>query len=66
MKWLNRQKIHDYNHTYGLVFEYINGFYNTIRIHGHYDYQSSLNYEKEFNFDEVLKIDILYLNCPES
>lgn len=52
-EWINRQKIYDYNHAYRLLFEYINGFYNTVRIHEHCDYQSPLNYEKEFN--EVLK-----------
>ncbi|MBU9079299.1 MULTISPECIES: IS3 family transposase [Thomasclavelia] len=52
-KCLNGQKICDYNHVSRLVFEYINSFYNTLRIHEHCDYQSPLNYEKEFN--EILK-----------
>ena len=29
-----------------LVFEYINTFYNTVRIHSHYNYMSPNDYEK--------------------
>ncbi len=34
-EWLNRFKIFDYNHAYKLIFEYIETFYNTVRIHSH-------------------------------
>ena len=34
-EWLNFQKIQNYNHAYRLIFEYIEGFYNTVRIHSH-------------------------------
>ena len=34
-EWLNRFKIRDYDHAYMLVFEYIEAFYNTVRIHSH-------------------------------
>lgn len=34
-EWINRFKIIDYNHAYKLVFEYIEAFYNTVRIHSH-------------------------------
>jgi len=37
-EWINRFKILDYNYTYRLVFEYIEAFYNTVRIHSHCDY----------------------------
>lgn len=45
-EWINRFKIFDYNHAYSLVFEYIETFYNTIRIHSHCDYMSPNDYEK--------------------
>ncbi len=32
-EWLNRFKILDYNHAHRLVFNYIEAFYNTVRIH---------------------------------
>lgn len=34
-EWLNRFKISDYKHANCLVFEYVETFYNTKRIHSH-------------------------------
>ncbi len=31
-EWINRFRITDYNHAYKLIFEYIEAFYNTVRI----------------------------------
>ena len=45
-EWLNRFKIRDYNHAYRLVFEYLEAFYNTKRIHSHCDYMSPNDYEE--------------------
>ena len=45
-EWINRFKIRDYNHAYKIVFEYIEAFYNTVRIHSHCGYQSPNAYEK--------------------
>lgn len=45
-EWLNRFSIHNYSHAYKLVFEYIEAFYNTVRIHSHCDYLSPDKYEK--------------------
>ena len=45
-EWLNRFKIFDYNHAYKLVFQYIETFYNTVRIHSHCDYLSPNEYEE--------------------
>ena len=45
-EWLDRFKIRDYHHAYRLVFEYIETFYNTIRIHSHCDGMSPDQYEK--------------------
>ena len=44
-EWLNRFKICDYKHAYQLVFEYLEAFYNTVRIHSHCDYMSPDEYE---------------------
>jgi transposase InsO family protein len=45
-EWLNRFKIGNYNQAYRLVFEYIEAFYNTKRIHSHCDYISPNDFEK--------------------
>ncbi|MFQ9669559.1 integrase core domain-containing protein [Thomasclavelia spiroformis] len=47
-EWLNRFKIIDYNHAYNLIFEYLKGFYNTVRIHSHYNYLSPNVYEGNY------------------
>lgn len=45
-EWLNRFKIRDYQQAYRLIFEYIEAFYNTKRIHSHCDYMSPDDFEK--------------------
>ncbi len=45
-EWLNRFTILDYGHAYRLVFEYIEAFYNTVRIHSHCDYMSPDRFEE--------------------
>ena len=45
-EWLNRYKILDFNKAYILVFEYIEVFYNTKRIHSHCNYMSPNDFEK--------------------
>ena len=47
-EWLNRFNILNYNHAYRLVFEYIETFYNTVRIHSHCDYMSPDEFEKMY------------------
>lgn len=46
-EWINRFKVIDYNHAYKLIFEYIETFYNTVRIHSHCGYKSPAVYENE-------------------
>ncbi|QUH27171.1 IS3 family transposase [Serpentinicella alkaliphila] len=48
-EWINKFKILDYNHAYRLVFNYIEAFYNTVRIHSHCGYLSPNQYEAEYN-----------------
>lgn len=45
-EWLWRFKIRDFDHARKLIFEYIDAFYNTVRIHSHCGYQSPSEYEK--------------------
>ena len=45
-EWLNRFQIHNYKHAYILIFEYLEAFYNTKRIHSHCDYMSPCDFEK--------------------
>lgn len=44
-EWLNRFKIMNYRQAYCLVFEYIETFYNTVRIHSHNNYMSPNEFE---------------------
>jgi len=50
-EWLNRFKIFDYSHAYRLVFEYIEAFYNTVRIHSHCDYKSPDQHELDYQYE---------------
>ncbi len=45
-EWLDRFHINDYDHAHRLVFEYIEAFYNTVRIHSHCNYMSPDQFEK--------------------
>ncbi len=45
-EWLNRFNILNFSHAYNLIFEYIETFYNTVRIHSHCDYMSPNDFEK--------------------
>ena len=47
-EWLNRKVIYDYDQAYDLCFEYIETFYNTIRMHSHCDYESPNQYEENY------------------
>ncbi len=47
-EWLNRFKIKDYDHACRLVFQYIEAFYNTVRVHSHCEYFSPDEYEKNY------------------
>lgn len=45
-----------YRHAYSMVFEYIETFYNTVRIHSHCDYMSPNDYEKLYMRVENLPV----------
>lgn len=52
-EWLNRFKIKGYEHAYTLIFEYIEAFYNTVRIHSHCNYMAPNQFEKLY--ENILK-----------
>ncbi len=45
-EWLNRFKILNLEHAHTLVFEYIEAFYNTVRIHSHCNNMSPDQFER--------------------
>lgn len=47
-EWLNRFVIKHLNHAHNLIFEYIDTFYNTVRIHSHCDMQSPYEFERRY------------------
>lgn len=47
-EWLNKYRIWDYDQAKRLIFEYIEAFYNTVRIHGHCEYTSPNQYEQAY------------------
>ena len=57
-EWLNRFKIIDYNHAYKLVFQYIETFYNTVRIHSHCGYLSPNEYEMKY-YKELKEMELI-------
>ena len=52
---INRYKILDYKHAEKLVFEYIETFYNTVRIHSHCGYLSPNKYEDKYYAESTRK-----------
>lgn len=55
-EWLNRFRIANYDAAKTLVWEYIETFYNTVRIHSHCNYMSPDDYERMYQ--EVIHQDI--------
>lgn len=47
-EWLNRFVIKNYDHARKLIFEYIDTFYNTERMHSHCGYTSPNKFEKQY------------------
>ena len=45
-EWLNRFRIGTHAQAHTLVFEYIEAFYNTVRLHSHCDYMSPDQFER--------------------
>lgn len=47
-EWLWRFRIQGFHHAYRLIFEYIDAFYNTVRIHSHCGYVAPTVYEQKY------------------
>lgn len=47
-EWLNRFVIRHISHAHELIFEYIEAFYNTTRIHSHCEMTSPYDYEERY------------------
>lgn len=54
-EWINRFKNRNYSHTYLLIFEYIEAFYNTVRIHSHCNYMSPNDFE--MTYEKIKKLN---------
>lgn len=54
-EWLNRFEIYNYEKANRLIFEYIEGFYNTWRIHSHCEYLSPSEFEKQYELAQQAK-----------
>jgi transposase InsO family protein len=48
-EWFKKYQPVTFQHAYDLTFEYIEGFYNTVRPHTHCDGKSPNEFEKQFN-----------------
>ncbi|MGN0305775.1 MAG: IS3 family transposase [Lachnospiraceae bacterium] len=57
-EWLNRFKIFDYNYAYRLVFQYIETFCNTVRIHSHCGCLSPNEYEDK-HWKELKDLELI-------
>ena len=55
-EWLNRFTILNIEHAHRLVFEYIEAFYNTKRIHGHCRYLTPIAYERQY-YAQLTKVE---------
>ena len=55
-EWLNSYRIMNYGQVYHLIFEYIEGFYNTTRIHSHCNYLSPMQYEQNCRLAKANKM----------
>lgn len=49
---LYQQKIYHYNQAFKLIFDYIEGFYNPIRVHSSIGYLSPIQFEKKLEDDK--------------
>lgn len=58
-EWLKRFKIKNYEHAYQLIFEYIETFYNTVRIHGSLNYLTPNSYEQLFEQTKTDELNII-------
>lgn len=51
-EWLYQRTLYHYSDTKQAIFEYIDGFYNTTRIHSSIGYLSPIEFEKNYYFSK--------------
>jgi len=57
-EWLNRFDILNLPHAKALIFEYIETFYNTQRIHGTLNYLTPTAFEKQYDLSKTARLSI--------
>jgi len=57
-EWLNRFDILNLSHAKALIFEYIEAFYNTQRVHGTLDYLTPTEFEKQYDLSETARLSL--------
>ena len=58
-EWLYQMKLYNYEDAYREIFNYIEGFYNSIRIHSSIGYMSPIDFEKSLQNSKTPS-----KNCP--
>ncbi|WP_289699149.1 IS3 family transposase, partial [Dubosiella newyorkensis] len=56
-EWINFYHFLTMKEAKKAVFEYIEGFYNTIRIHSHCGYISPMEYERNYKTLERIRLE---------
>lgn len=56
-EWINFYHFETMKEAKKAVFEYIEGFYNTIRIHSHCGYESPMEYEKNYKILKKMRLE---------
>lgn len=59
-EWLYQMKLYNYEDAYREIFNYIEGFYNSIRIHSSIGYMSPIDFEKSLQNSKTPS-----KNCPK-
>lgn len=59
-EWLYQMKLYNYEDAYREIFNYIEGFYNPIRIHSSIGYMSPIDFEKSLQNSKTPS-----KNCPK-
>ncbi|MCB5950931.1 IS3 family transposase [Enterococcus sp. BWT-B8] len=58
-EWLNRFTLKNFTHAYHMIFEYIETFYNTVRIHSYCNYLSPNEFETVYEQAEKRKCRLI-------
>jgi len=53
-EWLSTRPLYYFEDTYKTIFDFIEGFYNPIRLHSSIGYVSPIIFEKQYKSEEIL------------